>query len=94
MDHCFARRSKSYFGRSAYTFQDDSSHPQESEPLRHFNYWKLTIWLPSRPEVDAACHARCHTPTHPNGRPLKIGLGEMREMGLRGVLVCCRNTLG
>ncbi|MDA9469642.1 hypothetical protein XH87_34440 [Bradyrhizobium sp. CCBAU 53415] len=32
---------------------------------------------------------RRHTPTHPNGRPLKITFGEMREMGLRGVLVFC-----
>lgn len=33
--------------------------------------------------------ARRHTPTHPDGRPLKIKFGEMREMGLRGVLVYC-----
>jgi hypothetical protein len=33
--------------------------------------------------------ARRHTPTHADGRPLKITLGEMREMGLRGVLVNC-----
>lgn len=30
-----------------------------------------------------------HTPTHADGRPLKITLGEMREMGVRGVLVYC-----
>lgn len=29
------------------------------------------------------------TPTHPDGRPVKITFGEMREMGLRGVLVYC-----
>jgi hypothetical protein len=29
---------------------------------------------------------RRHTPTHAGGRPLKITFGEMREMGLRGVL--------
>ena len=33
---------------------------------------------------------RRHTPTHPDGRPLKITFGEMREMGLRGVLIYCR----
>lgn len=33
--------------------------------------------------------ARRHTPTHTDGRPLKITLGEMREMGLRDVLVHC-----
>jgi hypothetical protein len=27
--------------------------------------------------------------THADGRPLKITFGEMREMGLRGVLVYC-----
>ncbi|MHC4040612.1 hypothetical protein RAD10_03145 [Bradyrhizobium sp. 23AC] len=32
---------------------------------------------------------RRHTPTHADGRPLKITFGEMREMGLRGVLVYC-----
>ncbi|SFJ45800.1 hypothetical protein [Bradyrhizobium sp. Gha] len=32
---------------------------------------------------------RRHTPTHTDGRPLKITFGEMREMGLRGVLVYC-----
>ncbi|MEY9475160.1 hypothetical protein ABH992_007559 [Bradyrhizobium yuanmingense] len=30
-----------------------------------------------------------HTPTHPDGRPMKITFGEMRAMGLRGVLVYC-----
>nr|WP_249133920.1 hypothetical protein [Bradyrhizobium japonicum] len=30
-----------------------------------------------------------HTETHADGRPLKITFGEMREMGLRGVLVYC-----
>lgn len=32
---------------------------------------------------------RHHTPTHADGRPLKITFGEMRQMGLRGVLVYC-----
>ncbi|WP_342737173.1 hypothetical protein [Bradyrhizobium sp. B117] len=32
---------------------------------------------------------RRQTPMHPDGRPLKITFGEMREMGLRGVLVYC-----
>jgi hypothetical protein len=32
---------------------------------------------------------RRHTRTHADGRPLKITFGEMREMGLRGVLVYC-----
>jgi hypothetical protein len=32
---------------------------------------------------------RRHTPTHADGRPLKIAFGEMREMGLRGILVHC-----
>ncbi|MHC2279934.1 hypothetical protein ACVME8_006577 [Bradyrhizobium diazoefficiens] len=32
---------------------------------------------------------RRHTPTHVDGRPVKITFGEMREMGLRGVLVYC-----
>jgi hypothetical protein len=32
---------------------------------------------------------RRHTPTHAGGRPLKITFGEMREMGLRGVLIYC-----
>ncbi|WP_342730043.1 hypothetical protein [Bradyrhizobium sp. B117] len=32
---------------------------------------------------------RRHTPTHADGRPLKITFGEMREMGLCGVLVYC-----
>jgi hypothetical protein len=30
-----------------------------------------------------------HTPTHPDGRPLKITFGTMRGMGVRGVLVYC-----
>ncbi|MDA9503467.1 hypothetical protein XI09_01140 [Bradyrhizobium sp. CCBAU 11386] len=34
-------------------------------------------------------HVRRHTPTHADGRPRKISFGEMREMGLRGVLVYC-----
>ena len=33
--------------------------------------------------------ARRHTPTHTDGRPVKITFGEMREMGVRGVLVYC-----
>ncbi|MBR0906321.1 MULTISPECIES: hypothetical protein [Bradyrhizobium] len=33
--------------------------------------------------------AQRHTPTHADGRPLKITFGEMREMGLRGVLIYC-----
>lgn len=32
---------------------------------------------------------RRHTPTHAGGRPIKIAFGEMREMGVRGVLVYC-----
>ncbi|KJC37717.1 hypothetical protein [Bradyrhizobium sp. LTSP857] len=32
---------------------------------------------------------RRHTPTHADGRPIKITFGEMREMGVRGVLVYC-----
>ncbi|WP_247480097.1 hypothetical protein [Bradyrhizobium sp. 144] len=32
---------------------------------------------------------RRHTPTHADGRQMKITFGEMREMGLRGVLVYC-----
>ena len=32
---------------------------------------------------------RRHTPTYADGRPLKITFGEMREMGVRGVLVYC-----
>ncbi|MGY4622640.1 hypothetical protein [Bradyrhizobium sp. USDA 4486] len=32
---------------------------------------------------------RRHTPTQADGRPCKITFGEMREMGLRGVLVYC-----
>ncbi|MGO4513973.1 hypothetical protein AB4Z51_44175 [Bradyrhizobium sp. 2TAF36] len=38
----------------------------------------------------AAClgAARCQTPKHA-GRRLKITFGEMREMGVRGVLVYC-----
>ncbi|MGY3149622.1 hypothetical protein ACVWYQ_006621 [Bradyrhizobium sp. USDA 3397] len=30
-----------------------------------------------------------HTPTHPDGRPMKITFGRMRAMGLRGILVYC-----
>ena len=30
-----------------------------------------------------------HTPTHADGRQMKITFGEMREMGVRGVLVYC-----
>ncbi|MCK1734608.1 hypothetical protein IVA79_11725 [Bradyrhizobium sp. 138] len=30
-----------------------------------------------------------HTPTHADGRPLKITFGEMRGVGVRGVLVYC-----
>ncbi|WP_316203357.1 hypothetical protein [Bradyrhizobium sp. SZCCHNS3051] len=30
-----------------------------------------------------------HTPTCPDGRPLKITFGEMREIGVHGVLVYC-----
>ena len=30
-----------------------------------------------------------HTRTHADGRPLKITFGEMREMGVRGILVYC-----
>ena len=33
--------------------------------------------------------SRCYTPTHAHRRPLKITFREMREMGLRGVLVYC-----
>lgn len=29
------------------------------------------------------------TPPHSDGRPVKITLGEMRDMGVRGVLVYC-----
>ncbi|QOZ09257.1 hypothetical protein [Bradyrhizobium sp. CCBAU 51765] len=29
------------------------------------------------------------TPTHPDGRQMKITFGQMRAMGLRGVLVYC-----
>lgn len=29
------------------------------------------------------------TPTHADGRPVKITLGEMRDMGVRGILVYC-----
>ncbi|OSI22853.1 hypothetical protein [Bradyrhizobium canariense] len=32
---------------------------------------------------------RRHTPTHADGRQMKITFGEMREMGLRRVLVHC-----
>ncbi|MBR0882098.1 hypothetical protein ABIF65_003899 [Bradyrhizobium japonicum] len=31
--------------------------------------------------------ARRHMPTHADGRSIKITFGEMREMGLRGVLI-------
>ncbi|TFW52284.1 hypothetical protein CT676_42670 [Bradyrhizobium sp. MOS001] len=31
--------------------------------------------------------ARRHTPTHTDGRPVKITFGEMREMGVRDILV-------
>ena len=34
-------------------------------------------------------HPKRHTPTHADGRPLKITFGEMRRMGVRGVLVYC-----
>jgi hypothetical protein len=30
-----------------------------------------------------------HTETHAGGRPLKITFGEMRGMGVRGVLIYC-----
>ncbi|MGX4771845.1 hypothetical protein ACWAUC_18880 [Bradyrhizobium guangdongense] len=33
--------------------------------------------------------ARRHPPTHAEGRPMKITFGEMRGMGLSGVLVNC-----
>ncbi|MBR0908089.1 hypothetical protein JQ588_36190 [Bradyrhizobium liaoningense] len=33
--------------------------------------------------------ARRHTPTHANGHPVKITFGEMREIGLRDVLIYC-----
>jgi hypothetical protein len=36
----------------------------------------------------AACLA-LPAATRPDGRPLKITFGEMREMGLRGVLIYC-----
>ncbi|MCP3382864.1 hypothetical protein NLM31_21080 [Bradyrhizobium sp. CCGUVB4N] len=29
------------------------------------------------------------TPTRPDGRPIKITFAEMREMGVRGVLIYC-----
>jgi hypothetical protein len=32
---------------------------------------------------------RRHTPTHADGRPVKITLAELREMGVRGVLIYC-----
>nr|WP_074123189.1 hypothetical protein [Bradyrhizobium sp. AS23.2] len=32
-----------------------------------------------------------HTPTEADGRPVKITLGQMRAMGVRGVLVYCAN---
>ncbi|SDJ43660.1 hypothetical protein SAMN05216338_104964 [Bradyrhizobium sp. Rc2d] len=35
----------------------------------------------------AACLALHAATTHADGRPLKITFGQMREMGLRGVLV-------
>ncbi|UQD96123.1 hypothetical protein [Bradyrhizobium japonicum] len=35
--------------------------------------------------------ARRNNPTHADGRPIKITFGEMREMGVRGVLVYCRD---
>lgn len=38
--------------------------------------------------------ARRHTPTHADGRPVKITFGEMREMGLRGVLIYCAHRCG
>ncbi|WP_063982902.1 hypothetical protein [Bradyrhizobium sp.] len=33
--------------------------------------------------------ARRDMPTHADGRPRKITIGEMREMGVRGVLIYC-----
>ncbi|QHP70002.1 hypothetical protein EI171_23515 [Bradyrhizobium sp. LCT2] len=33
--------------------------------------------------------ARRHTPAHVDGRAVKITFGEMRQMGVRGVLVYC-----
>ena len=33
--------------------------------------------------------ARRPTPTHVDGRPVKITFGEMREMGLRCILIYC-----
>jgi hypothetical protein len=30
-----------------------------------------------------------HTPTHADGRPMKITFGEMRETGVRDLLVFC-----
>ncbi|WP_247333773.1 MULTISPECIES: hypothetical protein [unclassified Bradyrhizobium] len=30
-----------------------------------------------------------HTPIHADGRPMKITFGQMRSMGVRGVLVYC-----
>lgn len=38
--------------------------------------------------------ARRHAPTQADGRPLKITFGEMREMGVRGVLVYCGHRCG
>lgn len=32
---------------------------------------------------------RRHTPTHADGRPVKIAFSEMRAMGVRGVLIYC-----
>lgn len=37
---------------------------------------------------------RRHAPTHADGRPVKITFGEMREMGLSGVLVYCAHRCG
>lgn len=37
---------------------------------------------------------RRHTPTHADGRPVKITFGEMREMGVRSVLVYCSHRCG
>jgi hypothetical protein len=36
-----------------------------------------------------ASPVRRHITTHATGRPLKITFGEMRQMGVRGVLVYC-----
>ncbi|MHC4051389.1 hypothetical protein [Bradyrhizobium sp. 25ACV] len=32
---------------------------------------------------------RRHTPTHPDGRPMKITFGQMRAMGLSCILIYC-----